>query len=66
MPSFKWICKHHQLKTGDWVPEVHLYEEAAGAIEVVRLLAPEGRQFPTEGEAITYCEMMVQKWIKDS
>ena len=64
MPNYKWLNKSYRLKSGNWIPEIHLCEETPGGMEVFRLLAPEGRQFSTEQVVADYCEIMVSKWIK--
>lgn len=64
MSKYKLLNKSYQLKSGKWVPEVHLCEETAEGMDVFRLLAPEERQFTTKKEAENYCELFIKKWIK--
>jgi hypothetical protein len=65
MTKHWWDCKQYQLKTGKWVPLVHLYQDSGGALEVLRLFAPEGKQCETEEEARAYSEGMARKWLHD-
>ncbi len=64
-PHVWWEPKQYELKTGQWVPKVHLYETVPGGIEASLLMAPENRRFATEGEAREYSIAMARKWIKD-
>lgn len=64
-PQITWEPKQYQLKTGEWVPKVNLYETVPGGIEASLLLAPDGKRFPTEAEARDYSVAMARKWIKD-
>lgn len=60
-----WEEREYQLQTGRWVPQVHLYEEVPGGVEVHRLLAPEDRTFAKREDAKAYSTSMAVKWLQD-
>jgi len=65
MKEFKLECKPFKLRTGEWMPEVHLLEYYSGKFHTTKLMAPEEIKFNTEVEAHDYSESMAHKWLKD-
>jgi len=60
-PRVWWEPKQYQLRSGEWVSKVNLYETVPDGVEATLLLAPEGKRFATEDEARAYSEAMARK-----
>jgi len=63
----KQFCepKHHQIESGDWVPQVHVYQLVPGGMDC-RPLYNFSKRFDSEADARNYSIAMAFQWLRDN